>query len=833
MVASMDDVPGAAAAERASISAKKPRRVASLLIDNYDSYTYNISQMLAQVNGFPASVLVMRNDDFGGRFAAAWEHFVAQMSALAAEQDVDLELNVVISPGPGHPAEPKDFGMCADAIRHADAPVLGVCLGHQGMAQVYGGEVVEAKEVMHGRTSRVFFEDGDKTLFAHVANGFEVVRYHSLVIDPEKVPEELEVTAQTADGVIMAVRHRTKQQFGVQFHPEAVCSEFGYQLFQNFRDVTLGQSASKCELHHSNHPEVNTKVLTEHAVRGSTLHFTARPNYCVHVERLSTGLASLDFAEFVFCELFGASKRSFWLDSSNHNTVAGSDAAIQSRCSMMGDDSGPMSYCVEYDVAKVELRLRRRSTDVEGERVGIYPGQDILTHVREVMQAHRCHDIVFKDGASEQDVRSEELPFAFRGGFVGYFGYEILGSEQEGKKKFNDRFDAKGERAPDASFVFADRALMFDHRDDVIYSLSVCENEDASKNLSQQWLHSTRNQLQQLANTFQQTSSSTLSLPANIKPDDEVIFRPSRSRAQYVADIEEIQRLIRAGETYEVCLTNHLRAEYALRDPLAFYRMLRRRNPAPFAGFYLSNPKNRFQAPEQVRSSEEAEALQDAYALCCSSPERFLRVGADGWMESKPIKGTRPRGGDPREDTAIAEDLASCEKDRAENMMIADLVRNDFGVVARVGSVHVPRLMGVETYTTVHQLVTTVRAQRRNDADVVDVLRATFPGGSMTGAPKKRTMHIIRELERAPRGVYSGGLGFLSIDGSCDLNIIIRTAIVTPNSVTLGAGGAIVALSDCDDEYDEMLLKARALVATIGAYATGNDNGSGARVVVD
>lgn len=166
-------------------------------------------------------------------------------------------------------------------------------------------------------------------------------------------------------------------------------------------------------------------------------------------------------------------------------------------------------------------------------------------------------------------------------------------------------------------------------------------------------------------------------------------------------------------------------------------------------------------------------------------------------------------------------------------MMIADLVRNDFGVVARVGSVHVPRLMGVETYATVHQLVTTVRAQRGEDVDVVDVLRATFPGGSMTGAPKKRTMHIIRELERAPRGVYSGGLGFLSLDGSCDLNIIIRTAIATPNSVTLGAGGAIVALSDSDDEYDEMLLKARALVATIGAYATGNDNGSGARVVVN
>eukprot|EP00644_Phytophthora_capsici_P003695 jgi/Phyca11/556056/estExt2_Genewise1Plus.C_PHYCAscaffold_820032 len=801
----MDNV-AAPAAERAPIPAKKALRVASLLIDNYDSYTYNVMQMLAQVNGSPASVTVIKNDDFDGQFDAAWSHFVAQPTSIAAQEDVEIVRNVVISPGPGHPAEPKDFGMCADAIRHATVPVLGVCLGHQGMAQVYGGQVVEAEEVMHGRTSRVFIEEEENTLFAHVPNGFQVVRYHSLVIDPVKVPDELQVIAKTEDGVIMAVRHRSKPQFGVQFHPEAVCSEFGYQLFQNFRDVTLGLGTSKCELHRSSYPEEKTKVQVQECAETTT--FTHR----VLIQKASIGLASLDFAEFVFTKLFGSSKRSFWLDSSNHDTVSGTEAVIQSRCSMMGDDSGPLSYCVEYDVAKEELRLRRRGT--EAEEVQMFPGRSILTHVREVMQAHRSHEVLFKDS-------EEELPFAFRGGFVGYFGYEVLGSEQEGKTLFNDKVEVQGERAPDASFLFADRTLVFDHQENVIYTLSLSE----SGRETQDWHEDVKAKLVQLSKEF--LHASAVPLVTTVIQQEEVVFRPSRSRAQYVADIEEIQRLIRAGETYEVCLTNHLRAEYALRDPLAFYSMLRRRNPAPFAGFYLSNPKNRFQTPEINGSAE------DTYALCCSSPERFLRVGADGWMESKPIKGTRPRGRDSTEDAAIAEELATCEKDRAENMMIADLVRNDFGIVARVGSVHVPRLMGVETYATVHQLVTTVRAQRREDTDVVDVLRATFPGGSMTGAPKKRTMHIIRELERAPRGVYSGGLGFLSIDGSCDLNIIIRTAIVTPNSVTLGAGGAIVALSDSDDEYDEMLLKARALVTTIGAYATGKSDGTGARVVVN
>ncbi|KAF4318123.1 hypothetical protein JM18_006953 [Phytophthora kernoviae] len=785
-----------------------------------------------EVNGLSSSVVVIKNDDFGGQWTAAWSDFTAKMDVISAQEDVELELNVVISPGPGHPSEPQDFGLCADAIRYSTVPVLGVCLGHQGLAQVYGGQVVKAEEVMHGRTSRVFFEEGvaAELLFAHIPNGFQVVRYHSLVINPEKVPEELHVLARTEDGVVMAVHHRVKPQFGVQFHPEAVCSEFGYQIFQNFQDLTLQQSASKCLLHHEKHPDQDAfkSLEVDRKQRGMEEpgdEHADVPGCRVLVNCALSGVASLEFAEFVFGELFGDSKRSFWLDSSNHNVVAGSpDAAAQSRFSIMGDDSGPLSYCVEYDVRQTELRLRYRQIDsAEGDQVKIYPGQDILTHVREVMQAHQNHKVVTIGNSEEV-----ELPFSFRGGFVGYFGYEVLGSEQEGK--LNNAEDNE-ERAPDASFVFADRTLIFDHRENAIYSMSLSKSENEHANWD--WHEAIENRLKQLAGAFSE-ASSLLSRTVGASSDAaEVIFRPSRSRAQYVADIEEIHRLIRAGETYEVCLTNHLRAEYALRDPLAFYRMLRRRNPAPFAGFYLSNPIDRFQAPGNRDKREGLSALADSYALCCSSPERFLRVGADGWMESKPIKGTRPRSRDPIEDADIAAELAVCEKDRAENMMVADLVRNDFGVVARVGTVHVPRLMGVETYTTVHQLVTTVRAQRRSDADVVDVLRATFPGGSMTGAPKKRTMHIIRELERAPRGVYSGALGFLSIDGSCDLNIIIRTAIVTPNTVTLGAGGAIVALSDSDEEYDEMLLKARALVATIGVYATGTDNDSGARVVVD
>ncbi|TMW66040.1 hypothetical protein Poli38472_003805 [Pythium oligandrum] len=792
-------------------------RVLSLLIDNYDSYTYNIFQMLAEINGL--APVVIKNDDFQGHWPSAWAAFLRQATKIAQEHALNdpvearIAYNVVISPGPGHPAVPADFGMCADAIRSSTVPVLGVCLGHQGLATVYGGDVVNAPEVMHGRTSAVRFDSGvESKLFAHVPDGFEVVRYHSLTVSTKNLPPELQVTACTDDGVVMAMQHRTKPQYGVQFHPEAVCSTFGYQLFQNFRDITLNDPPTKCLLQHSDRAVSTSGVVPLDATTEGDSEFK------VVIDRVATGLASLDFAQFVFDELFREAPRSFWLDSSNYSpspTVTGQT----SRFSYMGDDSGPLSYCVEYSVLDNELRLDGVAQESSEHR-------DMRGHLRAQLQRFQSHCVV--DHRTNEQLGDDVFPFNFRGGFVGYFGYELLENGLEDPEDASasvlreamKQKKAKGDYVPDASFIFADRTLVFDHVDECVYTMSISSSVHQAS--SQEWHTTMATRLTEVRDRF--TAGTGISTPAPVHTQVNVVFHPSRPRSQYISDIHEVLRQIHDGETYEVCLTNQLRAEVAIQDPLALYHLLRRRNPAPYAAFYRSNPGC-------VSSSASPSGMTRSYAVCSSSPERFLSISRDGWMESKPIKGTRRRGHDAAEDDAIRDELATCMKDRAENMMIADLVRNDFGRVAQIGSVHVPKLMSVESYATVHQLVTTVRALRSPEADVVDVLEATFPGGSMTGAPKKRTMQLIRQLERHPRGVYSGALGFLSVDGSCDLNIIIRTAVITESSVTLGSGGAIVALSDQDEEYDEMLLKTRALVAAVGAFVTGDD--TKARVVTN
>jgi para-aminobenzoate synthetase component 1 len=264
----------------------------------------------------------------------------------------------------------------------------------------------------------------------------------------------------------------------------------------------------------------------------------------------------------------------------------------------------------------------------------------------------------------------------------------------------------------------------------------------------------------------------------------------------YVRAVARAKEYIAAGDIYQVNLSQRLHAPLAS-TPFDLYRRLASTNPAPFAAY--------FETP-------------DAAVVSCS-PERFLQVRS-GLVETRPIKGTRPRGSTPTEDRRMAAELLASEKDRAENVMIVDLERNDLGRVCEFGSVHVPELFALESYATVHHLVSTVRGRLRPGTTALDCLRSSFPGGSITGAPKVRSMEIIEDLEPTRRGVYTGAIGYLCFSGDMDVNIVIRTLVVKDGIAYFQVGGGIVADSDPEGEYQETIDKGQALARALAAEAS-------------
>jgi para-aminobenzoate synthetase component 1 len=260
----------------------------------------------------------------------------------------------------------------------------------------------------------------------------------------------------------------------------------------------------------------------------------------------------------------------------------------------------------------------------------------------------------------------------------------------------------------------------------------------------------------------------------------------------YLDMVRSCQESIVRGDAYVLCLTNTATVEGEV-DGWTAYRRLRITSPTHHAGYL------------RIGGTE----------LASASPERFAEVHPDGTVRSRPIKGTRPRSSDAERDARLADELRTSEKERAENLMIVDLVRNDLSRVAEVGSVRVPQLFEVESYPPVHQLVSTVEARLAPGRTAADAVHSLFPAGSMTGAPKVSAMEILARLEEGPRGLYSGAFGWISRDGAADLAMTIRSVVVEDGRATVGAGGGITALSDPEDELAEVRLKARPLLSAL------------------
>ncbi|KRC50972.1 anthranilate synthase [Leifsonia sp. Root227] len=387
--------------------------------------------------------------------------------------------------------------------------------------------------------------------------------------------------------------------------------------------------------------------------------------------------------------------------------------------------------------------------------------------------------------------RTPEPSFAL--GWVGWLGYES-GAEALGLPVSIDD-------GPAAAMLFADRAVVFDHGAGTV-ELLVLDGESApsSADAADAWLAATAARLHAAdgaAAAYVAAHPLPVAAPATWRHDDDA----------YLAMIRSCQESICAGDAYQLCLTNRADAASAA-DPLAVHLRLRAASPAHHAGFL------------RIAGT----------TLVSSSPEQFLAVTASGSIRSKPIKGTRPRGATVSADLALRAELEASEKERAENVMIVDLMRNDIGRVSEVGSVGVRHLLAVESYAQVHQLVSTVEGRLRDGLGAVDAIEACFPAGSMTGAPKLSAMRILSGLERGPRGVYSGCFGYLGLDGAADLAMVIRSIVYRDGGVAIGAGGGITALSVPEEELEEVRIKARALFAAAGLFAAGaQEQGNGSQ----
>ena len=798
-------------------STARPLRI--LIVDNFDSFTHSLASVLHSLTGSPPLVL--------------YNTLPPPLLRLL----IPFLDAVVISPGPGHPSVAADLGCSAillPAAAESLPPVLGVCLGLQALVAAWGGKVQGGGRVTHGEPSLVY-HDGS-ALYSGVPSPFAAIRYNSLLAasDDSFPSQSLVVDSCTSSGEVMGVRDRAGRVHTIQFHPESVCTFHGTQLLRNWLSIVRSGSSGwtaqrKGGVHGVAIPSAYWSSLPSTSPCWHSSLFLPPPRASLslspslahlslvhglgqqrHFRLLSCELPYLP-SEDVFLALFASSSTSrWWLDSAKLDA--------RNRYSFMGDASGPHSATIAYDRLSRSLRISAPSSP-HVHTHQLPANSTLFTLMQSHMSTHSCPP-------------DADVPLPFHGGWVGYLSYEMREEWQarEGGKGSGEADGELGDEADnarrvgaemhgesDAVWVWADRLVAFDHHKQRAWALAMYEvrdDEQTDQRVEHNAEHKEGRVFEEKTNAATQcerggqedaqhwldgvrsrvlnTDPSSLPLPSSAAAG-ELQWQWRWSRDEYCDLIRRCHGEIVNGESYELCLTNQLYTHDRI-DPLLYYRHLRRLNPAPHAAF--------FSFPASVFSTS---ASASPVSLVCSSPERFLSISPDGLCECRPIKGTHPLSSSP-------ESLQSSLKDFAENLMIVDLIRSDLARVAPQRPVLTTQLMAVETYATLHTMVTTVQARLdEGEGRELRVLGSVFPPGSMTGAPKVRSCRILGGLERGRRGVYSGCIGWVGAGGGLDVNVVIRTAVVSERGVSIGVGGAIVHGSVEEEEWAEIELKARAL----------------------
>ncbi|EMR09167.1 aminodeoxychorismate synthase [Pneumocystis murina B123] len=743
-----------------------------LLIDAYDSYFYNVCSLIETV--LPsAELFIIRHDQF---------------DSVTLYEYIDGFDCCILGPGPGNPGNKKDIGLFSVVWSLKEEhvlPVFGICLGMQTLCLEWGGSLSRLKYVAHGIISEIQHTQQD--LFEGFPEIFKVVRYHSFCVNINKstVLEALAWTEDQNGKILMGVKHKNKPFYGVQYHPESFLSEHGEKIIYNFWKIV-------CEF---NKKERRPRIVLNK--RWNNLHQTIEPLGTI-IEWDKTKNQEFDQK---FNQKFNKkSDKKFnkKLDRHNESIPIFEDANKHETVffEVLNIKISAVQLVEELYLEKKELCAILESTSEPGRYsiIGVpSEGHYTLTHTfpdmhliktysdrQEKIPLDRPHIWTWLiNNIHKLHVNnSSEVPF--QGGFIGYFNYEytIYTSNIYEKSKF---------KHPDVNLLFFERSIVIDVIKNQVVIQSLIENDP--------WVTKTAAIIRSFNNKYSNNSAfSQNSFNQNNHFQNILqtrIVLPDKN--QYLKKIKIAKNYIKQGESYELCLTSTTRIfsskKYTPIDDWNLYKHLRTLNPAPFSGYLRLN----------------------GVTLLLSSPERFLSWSSSGLCELRPIKGTLRK--DPSIDLKKATDLLKNPKDYAENLMILDLIRNDLCQIAK--NVHIPALMQVEEYQTVYQLVSVIRGTVQPPYTGIDVLAHTLPPGSMTGAPKKRSIELLRELEKKERDIYSGVFGYFSVCGGGDWSVIIRSTFRyhDEDHWNIGAGGAITSLSNPQNEWDEMILKLQSVLS--------------------
>ncbi|KAK3670916.1 para-aminobenzoate synthase, (PABA) [Recurvomyces mirabilis] len=725
-----------------------------LYLDAFDSFSNNIISLL--VNSLPVTVECIKIND--ARFVFnddAFKNFLNKFDG------------VVAGAGPGHPENADDVGLIGKLWEHAveiRLPVLGICLGFQSLMLHLGAAVERLEQPRHGlvrhltHCGRDLFEGMDE---------IEATQYHSLHVKLSKgsvgeisqqlwqpsrsckevVPLAWDLSDASNGPVLMAARHCHLPFWGVQYHPESICSGGGPQLVQRWWNMAHGarQGLLPSTFMVPNHV-LGLKAAGKSSRACGTVQWKAISLHeMVDIAIIVEAMREDQECEFILLESGSRDGRPINAETGRFSIIGlPTKSAKQLRWSAR--DS---IFTVEAD-----------GTFLTTKRLDV---REAFTELQDIVSQHKA-----EGGAAD-------IPFW--GGLVGYISYEA------GLRTIDVHPAADSDAKPDMWFVMVERSIVVDHVSGAVHVQSLIEDDEV-------WLRGTEARL--LALTGPSTGNCE-----RVGEVEQSYVVSELVQNEYCRKVEVCQEQLRAGESYELCLTDQTLIANST-NPWTLYQHLRLDNPAPFGAYF------------HLGDSSSVYNLD----IISSSPERFLSWSRQGRCQFRPIKGTvKKSNGTTR---AKAEKLLSSEKERAENLMIVDLIRHDLNGVEGVRNVTVPKLMQVEEYSTVFQLVSVIEGDLNNSTPGISALVASLPPGSMTGAPKKRSCELLKSIEGVdkPRGLYSGVLGYLDVGGGGDFSVIIRTAFrwAEEGFWRVGAGGAVTALSEPLAEWEEMLAKRQSLL---------------------